>query len=151
MEDILQQEQVALEHFIHLLKQEQAALVNANVEALLPISEKKLKQADLLNTLAKNRIAMLAREGFSQDESGVNDWLSSQPRIVVLAWQKLLESAQAAQRLNQTNGQLIQTHLQHNQKALSALINASNRANIYGPDGQSRIGAAPAQRSIGKV
>ncbi len=151
MKDILHREQAALDRFIDLLQQEQAALISANVDALLSISDTKLKQADVLSALAKERVAMLIGAGFGTDAAGVNDWLASQPQVVTDAWHKLLQSAQAAQRINQTNGKLIQTHLQHNQQALSALINASNRANIYGPDGQSRTGDAPTQRSIGKV
>lgn len=151
MKDILQQEQAALDRFIDLLNQEQAALVNADVDALLALTETKLKQTDQLTALAGQRVAMLARAGFAADAAGVSGWLASQPKAVADAWHQLLDSAQAAQRINQTNGKLIQTHLQHNQQALSTLLNASNRANVYGPDGQARTGAAPGQRSIGKV
>lgn len=151
MTDILQQEQAALDSFIDLLQREQAALVDANVELLLSISENKLKQSGQLNALAHDRVAMLQRDGFSADTAGVKGWLAGQSSAVVEAWEKLLESARTAQRLNQTNGKLIQTHLQHNQQALAALMNASNSAGIYGADGQPRTGAGSAQRTIGKV
>lgn len=151
MKDALHQEQAALDRFIDLLKQEQAALVSADVEALIGLSDHKLKLADQLNTLARARITMLASAGFAADAAGVAGWLATQPQTVAHAWHQLLASAQDAQRLNQTNGKLIQTHLQHNQQALTALLSAANRADVYGPDGQSRSGAAPSQRSIGKV
>ena len=151
MKDTLRQELAALDQFIALLRQEQAALVSADVDALLALSDSKLKLSDQLNALARERVAMLARAGYAADAAGVAGWLAQQPPAVADAWQRLLQGAQQAQRLNQSNGKLIQTHLQHNQQALSALLGAANRADVYGPDGQSRSGASPAQRSIGKV
>ena len=149
--DFLQQEQAALDGFINLLQQEQEALVAANVEKLQSLSELKQKHSELLNGMMQQRVAMLEREGFNPDAAGVAAWLAGQPASVAESWKKLLESAQTAQRLNQTNGKLIQTHMQHNQQALATLMNAANRADVYGADGQPRIGAGSAQRIIGKV
>lgn len=149
--DLLQQEQAAIDRFIDLLRQEQTALVNADVETLLSLSETKLKQSEQLNAIAHERLTLLARAGFSADAVGVQSWLAGQSPSVAEAWKKLLERAQTAQRLNQTNGKLIQTHLQHNQQALAALMNAANATGVYGADGQPRTGTVPAQRSIGKV
>ncbi|MEZ0238659.1 MAG: flagella synthesis protein FlgN [Methylophilaceae bacterium] len=149
--DFLQQEQAALDGFINLLQQEQEALVAANVEKLQSLSELKQKHSELLNNLAQQRVATLERAGFKSDAAGVAAWLASQPASVKESWKKLLEGAQVAQQLNQTNGKLIQTHMQHNQQALSALMNAANRADVYGADGQPRTGPGPSQRIIGKV
>ena len=151
MKDALRQELAALEQFITLLRQEQAALVSADVDALLAISNSKIKLSDQLNALARDRVSMLVHAGYAADAAGVAGWLAQQPPTVADQWQRLLQGAQLAQRLNQTNGKLIQTHLQHNQQALNALLGAANRADVYGPDGQSRSGTAPAQRSIGKI
>ena len=149
--DFLQQEQAALDGFINLLQQEQEALVAANVEKLQSLSELKQKHSELLSNMAQQRVATLERAGFKSDAAGVPAWLTSQPASVKEFWKKLLESAQIAQQLNQTNGRLIQTHMQHNQQALSALMNAANRADVYGADGQPRAGSGPSQRIIGKV
>jgi len=149
--NFLQQEQAALDGFIDLLRQEQAALVAANVEKLQSLSELKQKHSERLNDMAQQRIAMLDRAGFKSDAAGVAAWLASQPASVGESWKKLLESAQIARQLNQTNGKLIQTHMQHNQQALAALMNAANRADVYGADGQPRTGPGPSQRIIGKV
>lgn len=149
--DLLQQEQAALKGFIALLQQEQAALVAANVEQLESLSELKQKHSEQLNSIAQQRVAMLERSGFKPDAAGVKAWLAGQPASMTESWKKLLESAQIAQRLNQINGQLIQTHMQHNQLALATLMNAANRADVYGADGQPRTGTGPTQRIIGKV
>ena len=151
MTDILQQEQAALDQFIELLRQEQETLVKADVETLLAISKNKFRLSEQLNALALERIALLQRAGFGTDAAGAKNWLAGQPQGVAKAWEKLLESAQTAQRLNQTNGKLIQTHLQHNQQALTTLINAANNGSIYGADGQPRAGGITTPRSIGKV
>lgn len=151
MTDILQQEQAALDRFIDLLQREQKSLVNADVETLTAISEHKLKLSEQLNGIARERVALLQRAGFGTDAGGVKGWLAGQPQRVADAWKNLMESAQTAHRLNQTNGKLIQTHLQHNQQALAALINAANTGDVYGADGQPRTGSVGTPRSIGKV
>ena len=63
MKDTLRQELAALDQFIALLRQEQAALVSADVDALLALSDSKLKLSDQLNALARERVAMLVRAG----------------------------------------------------------------------------------------
>lgn len=151
MSDYLDQEQQTLDQFIALLRSEQDALINADVQTLLTLSESKLKLGDQLNQMASERIAMLREAGFSADAAGVRGWLSGQPKAIVDRWETLMECARMAQRMNQTNGKLIATHLQHNQQALAALMNASNQSSVYGPDGQARLGANPSPRTIGKV
>lgn len=148
--DVLQQEQTALDRFIDILQQEQSALVVADVDALQSLAADKQHLSEQLNTLSQQRSALLQRAGFTANAEGVKTWLATQPVEVRQAWEKLLVSAQTAQRLNQTNGKLIQTHLQHNQQALTALMGAANRADVYGADGQPRTGPGSTQRILGK-
>lgn len=149
--DVLAQEQAALDQFIELLQQEQAALVAADVDKLQPLSETKQQLSEQLNSLAQQRIALVQRAGHNADSAGVQAWLAKQPPATADTWKKLLASAQTARHLNQTNGQLIQTHLQHNQQALAVLMSAANRSDVYGADGQPRSGPGTGQRFIGKV
>ena len=149
--NVLQQEQAALDHFIELLQQEQAALVAADVDKLQSLSELKQQLSDHLNTLAQQRVAQQERAGYSNDAAGTRAWLAAQGSSVVDAWNKLLAAAQTARDLNQTNGQLIQTHMQHNQQALAVLLGAANRLDVYGADGQPRSGPGGGQRIIGKA
>jgi flagella synthesis protein FlgN len=149
--NVLQQEQAALDQFIELLQQEQAALVAADVDKLQALSELKQQLSEHLNALAQQRVAQQERAGFSADAAGTRAWLAAQGTSVVDAWNKLLATAQSARDLNLTNGQLIQTHMQHNHQALAALMGAANRLDVYGADGQPRSGPGGGQRIIGKA
>ncbi len=140
-----------LDQFVALLQREQQALVDADAPALPAIAQEKSKLGEQLNRLANERLAAVAAAGFATDAAGIRLWLAGQPAATAVLWDQLLERARTAQRLNQTNGQLIETRLQHNQQALNALLQAANQAGVYGPDGQPRLGTAPATRSIGKV
>lgn len=146
----LQLEIAALRRFIEILEREQTALVSANVDALLAISEEKLKQAEQLNQAAQQRAATHAKLGIGSDRTSVQAWLASQAPATVEAWHTLIEAAATAQRLNQTNGKLIATHLQHNRQALNALTSAANQSAVYGADGQPRAIQPGTQRVIGK-
>ena len=126
-------------------------MVNSDVEALIALSQQKLEHAEELNALGRQRLSLLQQAGLSNDAAGMDAWLSDKPPASRQQWKTLIEKARTAQRLNQTNGKLIQTHLQHNQQALNALMNAANQAGIYGPDGQSRTALPGSGRTIGKV
>lgn len=147
----IQQELAALNRFVELLQQEQAALLTADVDKLLPLSQEKLDQANRINDLERQRATWLAQQGFSADAEGMERWLAAAPAGTTDTWKALLEAARLAQHLNQTNGKLILTHLQHNQQALNALLTAANHAGVYGPDGQALAGTGSPQRTIGKV
>jgi flagellar biosynthesis protein FlgN len=60
-----------------------------------------------------------------------------------------MELARRAHSLNQENGALIRTRMQHNQQALSVLLAAPDQAGLYGPDGQTWGG--PGKRHLGSV
>ncbi len=146
----LQSELAALRRFIEILQQEQAALVNADVDQLIAISTEKLKQAEQLNRLAQARVNALEHLGIQNDRVHVEAWLASQSRDTAAVWHALIESASAAQQLNQTNGKLIESQLQNNQQALNTLVSAANQSAVYGADGQPRTTYPASQRSLGK-
>ena len=72
MIETIRQELAALDRFIELLQQEQAALVNADVEALTTLSQQKLKHAEELNALGRQRLSQLQQAGFSGDAAGMD-------------------------------------------------------------------------------
>lgn len=144
------QELAALQRFTGLLEQEQAALVQADVDQLMQISQEKLRQADLLNQLAKERVAALQSQGVTDDPATMESWLAYQPDQSVENWKKLLAAAKAAQHLNQTNGKLIEIQLQHNKHALNMLVSTANRSSVYGADGQPRAMQYASHRTLGK-
>lgn len=130
-----------LREFIVVLQREQDLLKNGDTEALLPLIETKTRLADKLAALAQAREAHLVRQGCAAGRTGMEDWLQrhgspSQRQ----SWQALLALAGEARNLNEINGKLIGLHMQHNQQAFTALMNATNRAMTYGPDGQQQAG-----------
>jgi flagella synthesis protein FlgN len=125
--------------FVNLLKQEQLALGNGDVDALAPIIPQKNTLAIELTALAKRRNTALAAEGFEPDRTGIDAWHNLHPRNnkVSTAWSQILSLASEARELNRVNGELIQIRMQHNTLALEALQCASRPLNLYGADGQT--------------
>ncbi len=147
---IFRDELAALGRFIEILQQEQAALVKADAEQLTAISQEKSAQAEALMALGRQRIDALAHIGIASDAASVEAWIIGQPREVRAAWQALVESARAAQHLNQVNGTLVETQLQQTQRALQTLTNAANPTSVYGADGQTHGLKGHPQRTLGK-
>lgn len=155
MLEILRTELKGVQQFIETLQQEQVALTGADIDALIPLSQSKSKQADALRLLAQQRSQLLGQAGLSSDRTGMDAWLAQQPPVkhqeLKKLWDELLQAGRSAQRLNETNGKLIKIHLQHNQQALSTLANAANSASVYGPDGQHHAVIPSSGRTLGKV
>lgn len=151
MLESIQQALVALNRFVDLLQQEQQALIEGDADRLLALSQLKIHQSEQLDLLERDRKAWLMRQGFDPQQDGMARWLAQQPANVTATWNSLLETARQAQRLNQENGKLIETHLQHNQQMLAALMHATHQFHVYGPDGQTSSSIGPGSRIIGKV
>lgn len=137
----LGEELAALGKFIALLQREQELLKQADTESLLPLIEEKNLLANRLGTLAQARENELKRHALEAGRKGMEAWLARVGKDKDRqAWQKLMQLANEARDLNVLNGKLIGMHMQHNQQAFSALMNATNRAMTYGPDGQQQAG-----------
>lgn len=137
----LDEEVGRLKEFIGLLQREQDLLKQGDTDALLPLIETKTHLADRLSALARAREEQLVRQGFPAGRSGMEDWLQRHGKAAQRqAWQELIVLAREARDLNELNGKLIGLHMQHNQQAFTALMNATNRAMTYGPDGQQHTG-----------
>jgi flagellar biosynthesis protein FlgN len=155
LRDTLKSELAAVQQFIDTLQQEQNALVSADIDTLLPLAKLKSKLADELRNLAQERTKHLTQQQLSTNRDGMNTWLLQQPEHsrpeLMSLWDTLLQAGLTAQRLNETNGKLINIHLQHNQQALNTLASAANNASVYGPDGQHHPHLGAGGRSLGKV
>lgn len=127
--------------FAATLQTEQDALVKGDVDHLVELARLKSEKVVLLSRLAERRIRFLVAQGYDPAQQGMEKWLQSkadqEPQAGKI-WQELLEQARHAQHLNQTNGVMIDTRLQHNQQALAVLKAAANQGStLYGPDGQT--------------
>lgn len=152
---LIADEGLILRSFVELLQQEEQLLTKGNIDELAPLIEEKGRLASLLGQLAEQRNKILATTGYSPDRAGIQTWLaqSSSPAQALQEtkshWEDILSLAAQARSLNETNGQLIGNRLQHNQQTLNALLTASNKATLYGPDGQTH--ASGNGRSFGAV
>lgn len=132
-------ERQAANNLLQLLKQEQAALVDADVERLSKLTEEKARIAARMAQLAKQRHGLLATAGFAPAESGMQEWLKS-PHATAAdhqSWNELLTLVQTANELNRVNGTLISQHMARNQAALNILQGNAESGGMYGPNGQA--------------
>ena len=121
--------------FLEILQQEQAALVEGKIERLEALASDKTRLVAQLAELAARRNRYLASRGLGPDLKGMETSLADAKAAAI--WRELLQLAQTVQQLNQTNGAIIDTRLQHNRQALAALLGAAGSASLYGPQGQT--------------
>ena len=138
--ELIKDELALLRRFVTLLQEEQQALIEGDLERLLPLAEEKSRQANALGQLAVGRNQILSSQGLPADKRGMDAWLESQAKASAARndWAALLALAAETRRQNELNGKLIGTRMQHNQRALAVLAAATNQAMLYGPDGQQR-------------
>jgi flagella synthesis protein FlgN len=127
----------ALQNFLELLGHEQSLLVENKTDDLLDLTERKSTLSISLNELAVTRRALLHKNIPELSVDSIQAWLKSHCTEGLPIWQQIRVLAEQAQQLNITNGELIQMKLRHNQQSLAVLSGAVNKANLYGPDGQT--------------
>ena len=145
-------ETAALQRFTAVLEEEQKLLIGGNADAVLPLLEKKTALIAELGAAGQQREAALQALGVAEiRKDAMEAWFAAAPADFQARWQTLLELAQTANRINSTNGQLINTRLQYNQQALSILMNAAGNLgdDTYGPDGHKTTGSG--SRTLGSA
>lgn len=142
----LRREVSAFSEFIELLGAEQECLVQAQIEPLSDISLRKTEKAEALSALARLRCAFLESHALESNAQGMRQWIASQNDAqageLVGLWEKLSAFAADAQRINRTNGTLINNRVAYTRDALSALNGLTRYAGVYGRDGSTSIGLA---------
>lgn len=132
----LSEELEGFKEFKALLLSEQEALIKGNTSTLTEITEAKDIRIQKLNDLTTQRSKLFIALGIAESKDGFSEWLKQAPEEISALWTSLLKTAKDIQHLNEVNGKLINTRLQYTQQSLTALLNAVNQANLYGPDGQ---------------
>lgn len=148
----IQAEQEAFQEFHHILQEEQAALIERDIDHLLQLAPRKNELLGQLFNFGNARNRALSAAGYQTTAAGMESWLHaiSADNRTQESWHKLISLAREAEQLNRGNGILIETALRHNQQALSVLQAAANPAHsLYGPNGQ--ISGMSAGRPIDKV
>ena len=125
-----------IEAFASVLTLEQKALAEVEpAEMLRPIVEKKTELVGKLATLEKIRDAQLAEMGLPAGWSGIELAADNDPKLAA-QWSLLQQSVERARRSNRTNGVLIRTRMEYNQRALDVLQVRPPKPSLYGPDGR---------------
>lgn len=131
-----------------LLEREQEMLVGNLTDQLIELSEQKSTAALDLGKLTEARRSLLQKHIPQLSAEAIYSWLEAHSPQGLTAWREILALAGRVQQLNQTNGELIQMKLRRNQQLLVVLSNAVNKANLYGPDGQTGFSTGSG-RSLG--
>lgn len=136
----LTQEIQAAQQLLEFLKQEQALLIDADIDGLALLTESKSHVVSRLTELAMARHRNVGMAGFAASEAGMQQWLAtSADPSAVTAWSQLLEVMQANKELNHTNGILIHTHMSRNQASLAVIQQNVQGGAFYGPNGQATV------------
>ncbi|MHB1231697.1 MAG: flagella synthesis protein FlgN [Burkholderiales bacterium] len=138
----LKRELEAFRQFHQLLSAEQSALVKGDADGLMSLAQRKNDKVIELTRLADTRNRYLAETIGGTNQVGMTGWLDrydpADKQGAGKLWRELIELARTAKELNLLNGQLIHTHLAHNQEALRILLGANTTtAHLYGADGQA--------------
>jgi flagella synthesis protein FlgN len=141
----LNDECATLRAFVVLLEDEQRILLGQHSEELLPLAEAKIQLANKISNLSSARLRLVP--------AGIQDmaeWLKKNAPQALPTWLEAHQLAAHVQRLNQTNGELIQIKLRYNQQALGVLYGAAqSTAGLYGADGQPSLPSG--SRVLGSV
>jgi flagellar biosynthesis protein FlgN len=129
-------EYTTIEAFASVLAVEQKALSQVNpAEMLRPIVEKKTELVGKLAALEKIRDSQLSEMGLPGGWNGIELAAERDPKLAA-QWQLLQQAVKRAHRTNKTNGVLIRTRMEYNQRALDVLQVRPPKPSFYGPDGR---------------
>ncbi len=153
----LKREFEAFRQFHQILRAEHTALVSGDAEGLVALAQRKNERVIELTQLAEARNHYLTESVGSTNQLGMEAWLSTYDPAdkyhAGMLWRELIDLARTTKELNESNGQLIHTHLAHNQQALNVLLGANaGTSSLYGADGQTYMAKpAGASRPLGKA
>ncbi len=149
--ELISAELGVLRQFIDVLQREQTALTEGSTDSLMALAQEKVRYAEQLAALHKDRDARLLAAGLGSGRIGMQSWreASDMPVKVQNELLNVIELAQESRRLNELNGKLVADRLQHNQLALNVLLTAAKQSTLYGPDGQTHLG--PSGRTLGSA
>lgn len=140
---LLAEEIRAVETFLGVLKEEEAALVVNKLDTLLVLADRKGEMSAGLNAQVERRETARKAAGFGPGREGMAAWAAADKSGECIGlWQRLLELAAQARAQNEINGKLIAVHFRHNQRALATLMAAADRATTYDASGVQRGGGS---------
>lgn len=140
----LRREVSAYAEFIALLREEQAHLARAETDPLPDLARRKEEKVEELHALARLRCAFLESHALPANTQGMGRWIDSQggegSAELADLWERLAQCAADAQRLNRSNGQIINHRMTFTRGALQALNGFTRPAGVYDRDGFTPLG-----------
>ena len=130
-------EREAVKVFNTILQKEQHALIQGDIENLDFYVSDKIYIVEQLTNYDQQRKNYLVSQGFSPNSEGMDGLLAVEgiDTETKTIWAELLQLANMAQELNQINGTIITTRMQHSQRALTALQYAAGNVSMYASNG----------------
>jgi len=152
IQECITEEIEAMNALATLLRKEQSALANGDINTL---NQTTIGKGDLLRKIAeleKARSTQLSALGFNSKPEGMQDYFNQIPATQTTAqlWKDLLTISEQAKEDNRTNGLLINRRLTQNQIALGVLGHGNGAASLYGPSGQASIGSSTLKGSVSR-
>ncbi len=146
----LQEEIFAMTSLVDLLRLEELALIDGNVEELGKLTQGKSKLLSQLSKLEIERKTSLEKQGYSADAKGMQEYFEKATSEISAAedWKKLLDVSEKAKESNRTNGILINRQFIRNQNALNILQQNSPAESMYGANGQSTTTSISGRRVV---
>lgn len=150
LDQCLQQEVIEMTLLAELLRLEELALIDGNVEKLSKLTQDKSKLLSLVSKLEIERKTHLQMQGHSADANGMQDYFNKNLPEVAAAeeWKKLLDVSEKAKESNRTNGILINRQFIRNQNALNILQQNSPTESLYSANGQSTTNSISGRRVV---
>ena len=147
--DRLDEEHKAMISLNQILEQEQAHLIQADINGLDSLIEEKNRIVARMTELASARHQLLAAAGYAASDTGMQSWLDRKG-CHSDHWDALLSLAKSAREINRTNGLLINKHMTRNQQALDVLQGTAPSSNFYGPNGRATSQVSARRRLLAK-
>lgn len=123
--------------FVALLEREEALLIAGDTDGLLNLTREKTELYHQLQRQHDTRAQLLGRQGLANSNESVRTLCASLPATLA-SWDTILDLAGEARSRNDINGKLIVERMQHNQAALSVLLNAADQPQLYDAAGVAR-------------
>lgn len=134
--------------FLQILQDEAKVLEDgATEESLQETTARKNDAADALSSLAQERNVLLKTLGFEADGAGLAAAAGVYPELSG-ARETLLDLTAQARDLNESNGQVINIFLEHNQRTLDTLRRLTGVGDIYDASGRTLGGGKGSSRNI---
>jgi len=137
-----------LEEFVRLLDKEHKLLEASDAEALLSLATDKSAAIQRLQRSENARALTLARHGVENTRLALDAFIAGPGKMSAQAWQHYLKLVERVRDMNRDNGILVREQMHFNQKALGALLSASETG-LYDAGGLA-VGR-PGGRHLGSV